>query len=239
MVNRSNIEIFVQGRKQSMASLERESSKTTASSALTTTAGADEQNPGQPEDDRQALRKRCLAQRKSIEPSLKKQYDAAIIARLMAWLDKHPAPCPSEALLALWWPIRSEPDWRPFAGSFRKAGWRLALPCVDGSDKPLGFARYEENTVLRQAALGVMEPEDAPRIRPWVIAAPCVGFFQSYRLGYGGGYYDRSLALLDEQARARAVAIAYSACEVIFEPRAHDLAFGGVITECASLRDKG
>ncbi|NBT01174.1 MAG: 5-formyltetrahydrofolate cyclo-ligase, partial [Betaproteobacteria bacterium] len=68
-------------------------------------------------------------------------------------------------------------------------------------------------------------------VNPWVIAAPCVGFFGDYRLGFGGGYYDRTLALLDAQARARTIAIAYSICEVEFEPKGHDIAFGTIITE--------
>ena len=221
-----------------MASSDISMVKTTTSSDPTRATSAGGQHLEQSGDDRQTLRKRCLAQRKRIDPSLKMQYDAVIIARLMAWLDKHPAPGTSEALLALWWPIGSEPDWRPFASQLRKAGWHLALPCMDGSDKPLVFARYDENTVLRPAGLGTMEPEDAQRVCPWIIAAPCVGFFQSFRLGYGGGYYDRTLALLDAQARARTVALAYSICEVIFQPHPHDIAFAAVVTEGTSPGEK-
>ncbi|NCZ47128.1 MAG: 5-formyltetrahydrofolate cyclo-ligase, partial [Betaproteobacteria bacterium] len=53
------------------------------------------------------------------------------------------------------------------------------------------------------------------------------------RLGQGGGYYDRSIAGLDQEARKRTVAIGYSICEVVFEPQAHDLAFAAVISERA------
>ncbi|NBQ95179.1 MAG: 5-formyltetrahydrofolate cyclo-ligase [Betaproteobacteria bacterium] len=192
-----------------MASSDISMVKTTTSSDPTRATSAGGQHLEQSGDDRQTLRKRCLAQRKT-----------------------------SEALLALWWPIGSEPDWRPFASQLRKAGWHLALPCMDGSDKPLVFARYDENTVLRPAGLGTMEPEDAQRVCPWIIAAPCVGFFQSFRLGYGGGYYDRTLALLDAQARARTVALAYSICEVIFQPHPHDIAFAAVVTEATSPGEK-
>lgn len=65
------------------------------------------------------------------------------------------------------------------------------------------------------------------------------GFFNNYRLGYGGGYYDRSLALLDEEARKRTIAVAYSACEVVFEPEAHDIAFATLITESPRISDQG
>ena len=183
------------------------------------------------DDHREALRKRCLALRKRIDPTTKKQYDAVIIARLLVWLENHPPESPSDAQLALWWPIGSEPDWRAFAPQIRKAGWQLALPCLKGKNQPLAFARFDEDTVLRSASLGIMEPAQTHWVNPWVIAAPCVGFFGDYRLGFGGGYYDRTLALLDAQARARTIAIAYSICEVEFEPKGHDIAFGTIITE--------
>lgn len=189
-------------------------------------------------DHRKALRATCLARRNTIDPELKRQYDAAIIARLIDWLDKHPPAKQSDAQLALWWPIGSEPDWRSFAGQLRRLEWQLALPCVTGKNLPLSFARYDEDTVLRRAGLGIFEPAQVQRIQPWIIAAPCVGFFNNYRLGYGGGYYDRSLALLDEEARKRTIAVAYSACEVVFEPEAHDIAFATLITESPTIRDQ-
>ena len=189
-------------------------------------------------DDRKALRATCLERRNTIDPGLKLQYDTAIIARLIDWLDKHPPAKQSDALLALWWPIGSEPDWRSFASQLRRLGWQLALPCVTVKNLPLSFARYDEDTVLRCAGLGIFEPAQVQRIQPWIIAAPCVGFFKNYRLGYGGGYYDRSLALLDGEARKRTIAVAYSACEVVFEPEAHDIAFATLITESPKIGDQ-
>lgn len=189
-------------------------------------------------DDRKALRATCLERRNTIDPGLKLQYDTAIIARLIDWLDKHPPAKQCDALLALWWPIGSEPDWRSFASQLRRLGWQLALPCVTGKNLPLSFARYDEDTVLRCAGLGIFEPAQVQRIQPWIIAAPCVGFFKNYRLGYGGGYYDRSLAQLDDGARKRTIAVAYSACEVVFEPEAHDIAFATLITESPTIRDQ-
>jgi len=188
--------------------------------------------------DRKALRAKCLERRNTIDPGLKLQYDTAIIARLIDWLDKHPPAKQSDALLALWWPIGSEPDWRSFASQLRRLGWQLALPSVTGKNLPLSFARYDEDTVLRCAGLGIFEPAQVQRIQPWIIAAPCVGFFKNYRLGYGGGYYDRSLAQLDDGARKRTIAVAYSACEVVFEPEAHDIAFATLITESPTIRDQ-
>lgn len=182
---------------------------------------------------RSALRKQCLALRNQIDPALKQAYDACIITRLMQWLEGQKPEDASQALLALWWPIGSEPDWRPFAPALRKAGWRLALPCVMGPQQALRFAVYEDATELRRAAMGIHEPVRPDWIQPWVLSAPCVGFYQRYRLGYGGGYYDRSIAGLDQEARKRTVAIGYSICEVVFEPQAHDLAFAAVISERA------
>ena len=117
-------------------------------------------------DDRKALRATCLERRNTIDPGLKLQYDTAIIARLIDWLDKHPPAKQSDALLALWWPIGSEPDWRSFASQLRRLGWQLALPCVTGKNLPLSFARYDEDTVLRCAGLGIFEPAQVQRINP-------------------------------------------------------------------------
>lgn len=177
------------------------------------------------------MRKHCLELRNQIDPDLKHQYDARIIAGLLKWLEDKCPERPSDAWLALWWPIGSEPDWRNYAPALRMAGWRLALPCVIAPDQALGFAQFEESTVMRRAAMGIYEPLQPLWIQPWVVTAPCLGFWKAYRLGYGGGFYDRSMALLDESARARCAAIAYSKCEISFQPKQNDIAFGTVITE--------
>ena len=184
-----------------------------------------------PDEDRAILRKHCLELRNRIDPALKRQLDANIIAALSRWLENKYPENPVDAWLALWWPIGSEPDWRGQEAVLRRSGWQLALPCVIAKDQALRFARYAEGTVLRKAAMGMLEPANPRWVEPWVMTAPCVGYWQRYRMGYGGGFYDRSMAALDSQARQRSAAIAYSACEIKFEPQAHDIAFGTVITE--------
>jgi 5,10-methenyltetrahydrofolate synthetase len=185
--------------------------------------------------DRKTLRKECLLVRDGLDPQLRCTSDAAIATHLRGWLATLSPPRPSDAALALWWPIGSEPDLRPFFAGFRALGWTLALPCVVGRGRALRFAVYDTDAPLRKVAFGLREPACPRWVEPWAIAAPCVGFWGAYRLGYGGGYYDRTLAHSPALARSRSAAIAYSQSRInaqdAFAPQPLDQTFSVIITE--------
>jgi len=185
--------------------------------------------------DRETLRKKYLQVRDGLDPQLRCTSDAAIATHLRGWLATLSPPRPPNAALALWWPIGSEPDLRPFFAGFRALGWTVALPCVVGRGRALRFAAYDTDTPLRKVAFGLQEPACPHWVEPWVIAAPCVGFRGMYRLGYGGGYYDRTLAHSPALARGRSAAIAYSQSQIealdAFPPQPLDQAFSVIITE--------
>lgn len=175
--------------------------------------------------EKHELRKKLLAMRKAMAPEEKAWRDKAIGERLLAWLEANPANC-----IGVYWPIQGEPDLTDVYRVLAERGAQLALPVVVRRDAPLVFHAWRPGDTLVTDAHGVMAPaERGAAVQPELLVVPCVGFnAQGYRLGYGGGYYDRTLA--GEQP-PRTVGIAYAACEAVFAVGEHDVAMGTVITE--------
>lgn len=171
------------------------------------------------------LRTTLKALRRTIDPAAKHAWDDRIGARVLAWLRVHP-----HAALGVYWPLAGEPDLRPAYAEIAAAGVRLALPVVIERDAPLGFAEWipGEPTVADQ--LGVAVPSQLRMVaRPPALLVPCLGFnAQGYRVGYGGGFYDRTLA---PAPRPCTVGIAYGCQRVAFAADAHDVPLDLVITE--------
>lgn len=109
-------------------------------------------------------------------------------------------------------------------------GCHIAFPRVAAKGQPLEFHRIPDGEMLARGAYGIYEPlEHWPRAAPDLVLVPLLAFdADGHRLGYGGGFYDRTLALLT----ARAVGIAYAGQQVDFLPRhAHDYRLNAVLTE--------
>ncbi|MGQ3675923.1 5-formyltetrahydrofolate cyclo-ligase [Xanthobacter sp. TB0139] len=145
--------------------------------------------------------------------------------------------------VALFASIRDEIDPRPLAALLRAQGVQLALPVVVGADMPLLFRHWAENDPLTpQGRYAIPTPApDAPEVSPDVVMVPLAVFDgQGFRIGYGGGFYDRTLAGLRAIGPLRAMGYAF-ACQqteqVPHEP--HDEPMDMMITEngvlpCAS-----
>ena len=106
----------------------------------------------------------------------------------------------------------------------------VAFPRVTDKDQPLDFHHVPDGEVLAPGSFGIPEPlEHWPRARPGLLLVPLLAFdAQGHRLGYGGGFYDRTLALL----KVPAIGIAYAGQEVASLPRGpHDMALDMVVTE--------
>ena len=109
-------------------------------------------------------------------------------------------------------------------------GCHVAFPRVVGKGLPLEFHRIPDGEVLAPGAFGIHEPMDIwPRATPQLLLVPLLAFDRrGHRLGYGGGYYDRTLAA----RKTRAIGVAYAGQEVSSLPAgAHDMALDGIITE--------
>lgn len=171
------------------------------------------------------LRQVLLAARRAIEPAQRRAWDAAIGDNVLHWWNVHRTPT-----LGVYWPIRGEPDLSPVYAVLVERGVRLALPVVVGHAAPLHFAAWSPGDPMQKDAFGVATPAArSPAVQPDAILIPCVGFNAGrMRLGYGGGFYDRTLALAPRPA---AIGIAYSNASAEFGSEAHDIALDLIITE--------
>jgi 5-formyltetrahydrofolate cyclo-ligase len=144
-------------------------------------------------------------------------------------------PRRADAAVALYWPLAGEFDSRPLLARLAEGGHACALPIADAVGAPLRFYRWRPGAALRQGRYGVMEPEaEAAEIHPDIVVMPCLAFDRpGYRLGYGGGYYDRTLASLRMGTRpVTAVLLAFAGQAVGCVPRGpHDQKADWIVTE--------
>lgn len=136
-------------------------------------------------------------------------------------------------------PMRSELDPRPLMRRLEAMGARLALPRTPRRGEPLTFHRWDSATSLVGGRFGVTEPAaDTPVVTPDVVLVPLLAFDRSgARLGYGGGFYDLTLAALRRAGPVRAVGLAYAAQEVERVPvEPHDVRLDAIVTEQGWLR---
>lgn len=138
--------------------------------------------------------------------------------------------------LGLYWPIQGELDLRAWAQRFgaRKKS-RLALPVVVEEQAPLEFWRWQPGDPMARGFWGIMVPERRELVVPDVVLAPLVGFSGLYRLGHGGGYFDRTLATLTPKPLAVGVGVEAARVEG-YVPQPHDIPMDLVVTEAAVYR---
>jgi 5-formyltetrahydrofolate cyclo-ligase len=166
--------------------------------------------------------KLALAQ---LDPADKAQWDQAMAAHVVAWWQAARPPS-----LAVYWPLPGEPDLSRAYLALAAAGVQLALPVVLERHQPLAFAEWVPGEAMLADRMGVAVPAAMRLIaRPPALVIPCLGFnAQGYRLGYGGGFYDRTLEHLP---RPLTVGVAYSCQLVQFPSAPHDVALDLIITE--------
>lgn len=124
--------------------------------------------------------------------------------------------------VSAFWPLADEFDTRPLLAALHERGHACLLPTVVARRAPLIFRQWTPQSRLTPGSFGVLEPAaDAPEHRPALLLVPLLAFdAHGFRLGYGGGYYDRTLAALRAgEPRATAVGLAFSAQEVDEVPR--------------------
>lgn len=173
------------------------------------------------------LRKQLLAARRTLDSATRTAWDSAIGAQVVAWW-KAAQP----AALGVYWPLRDEPDLHAAYAELEGLGAKLLLPVVVQKDAALEFADWRIGEQMVKDAMGVAVPADL-RLQdayPPALLVPCLGFNpQGYRLGYGGGFYDRTLAR--HAPRPQTLGIAYQCLQVQFDSDGHDVALDRIITE--------
>ncbi len=191
---------------------------TPSDTALTTAITAS------PASDKSTLRTRLLAARKAMTPAAKAAAEAAICARLLAWLQTRQV-----SSIGVYHPIRQEPDLHPAYNALSTQGVHLSLPIIRGKEQPLEFVRWTPGETLVKDAMGTSVPVHGEIVQPQALLIPCLGFNAArLRLGYGGGFYDRTLA---QMPHPLAIGIAYADAQVDFKGQAHDIALDLIITD--------
>jgi 5-formyltetrahydrofolate cyclo-ligase len=133
--------------------------------------------------------------------------------------------------LAFFWPIRGEPDLRDVVADWLEATSHrvAALPVIEG--RLLTFHAWTRDGPMRAAEFGIPVPAHGRPVQPDTLLIPCVGFDrQRYRIGYGGGYYDRTLVQTVPWPLCVGIAFECGRVESV-EPRPHDMKLDVVITE--------
>lgn len=135
-------------------------------------------------------------------------------------------------VLSAYWPIRGEPDLRPLMAKLRRDGVTTALPVVVTRAAPLVFRHWTADTRLQRGDWNIpVPPPEANVLYPDFALAPCLGWDgDCYRLGWGGGYFDRTLACLSPRPVVIGIALAAARLPTIF-PQTHDIPLDHIITE--------
>ena len=185
-------------------------------------------------EDKAAARSAAAARRDRAHAAAGAEAPARVVAHFEAAFD--PAP---GAVVSFYWPILSELDPRPLARRLLAAGHELCLPVVEARGAPLRFRRWRPDTEMTKGNFGVLvPPEDAGTATPDVLLVPLLAYDGAgYRLGYGGGFYDRTLRDLRARGPRLAVGIAFSAQKVARVPRGPgDEPLDAVVTEAGVER---
>ena len=183
-------------------------------------------NPPDEKFYRSTLRTRMKAWRRTVTA----EDHAAFSRRICDTLEDHFHPPPSP--FAFYYPIAKEPDISPLMHEWYAAGVQVCLPRVVTPCAPLEFYLWQSHVRLTMDEAGIYAPpaDPATRVVPKQIFIPCLGLDSSgYRLGYGGGYYDRTLPLLPG---IKTIGVLYSGqlLEDI-HPQPHDVPLDGWVTE--------
>ncbi len=133
--------------------------------------------------------------------------------------------------ISAWWPIRAELNLRFWLAGLAAHGARAALPIVAARATPLIFRVWTPKTAMVRGFWNIPVPAEGPEVRPDIMLSPVVGWDGAgYRLGYGGGYFDRTLASLTPRPLAIGVGLDAARIATIF-PQPHDIAMQFIVTE--------
>jgi 5-formyltetrahydrofolate cyclo-ligase len=179
---------------------------------------------------RRAERERLLALRQAMPPAERRQLGARIEVELRRLIAGHPG------ILGVYWPFRAEFDPRPLIDWAVGEGRGVALPVVVDRKGPLEYRLWRPGEALVDGIWDIPVPEKREVVVPGIVLAPVVGFDSAcYRLGYGGGFFDRTLASLAPKPLALGVGFERQRLETI-HPQPFDVPMDLVVTETATRR---
>jgi 5-formyltetrahydrofolate cyclo-ligase len=179
---------------------------------------------------RKAERERLIALRMGLPPAERRAAGERIAARIGEILADRPG------ILGVYWPFRAEFDPRPLIDRVIAAGHGVALPVVVDKKGPLEYRAWSPGELLVAGVWDIPIPEKREIVAPAMVLAPLVGFDREYyRLGYGGGYFDRTLAALSPPPWAIGVGFAAQEIATIY-PQPFDIPMDVMVTEMSTQR---
>jgi 5-formyltetrahydrofolate cyclo-ligase len=180
---------------------------------------------------RKDRRTELLARRREITEADRRQWNASITRLLIEGF-----PLLRSMALGFYWPMESEFDPRFATRHFRDHGATLALPVVVRRNTPLQFREWHPGAVVVKGVFDLPMPSETPVVRPQALLIPPIGFdAEGYRLGYGGGYFDRTLATLTPHPLKIGVGFEVSRIPTI-HPQPHDVPMDFIVTESGIYR---
>jgi 5-formyltetrahydrofolate cyclo-ligase len=180
---------------------------------------------------RRSERQRLLALRTAAPPAERRLWGDEIEAKLRALLLERPV-----RTLGVYWPFQAEFDPRALIDWVIAQGFAVALPAVVDKKGPLEYRAWRPGEALSDGVWNIPIPQVRHVVVPQAVLAPLVGFDrQCYRLGYGGGYFDRTLAALSPRPLAIGVGFEMSQVETIF-PQSFDIPMDVIVTEARTRR---
>jgi 5-formyltetrahydrofolate cyclo-ligase len=175
---------------------------------------------------RAAERQRLIGERERLDPATLEHFRRRIDTHL-----ERAFPGLAAAKVAFCWPVRGEYDARPLALRLRERGAVTALPVVVASGQPLVFREWHPGVPLASGPLGIPYPASSGPVVPSVALLPLNGWDQAgYRLGYGAGFFDRTLASMTKRPIAIGVGYELGRMQTI-RPQAWDIPMDWIVTE--------
>lgn len=175
------------------------------------------------------LRQLLLTARNAIPAEQRLLWDQQLVEKIMAWWSVLRVKT-----IGVYWPMRGEPDLQTAYATLTELGVQLALPVVVSDDAPLKFYAWAAGDPVIKDRYGAAVPTAQHiELQPQALLIPCVGFNQQrFRLGYGGGFYDRTLASVP---RPHTIGVAYANAATTFAADPYDVALDMVVTPSATF----
>lgn len=147
-----------------------------------------------------------------------------MVEYIIAHIQLHPANS-----IGVYYPVQNEPDLQGLYKTLSAQGVQLSLPVIVDKNAPLQFLQWIPGDTLIEGAHGIAIPEEQKICSPQAVLIPCVGFTSSrYRLGYGGGFFDRTLS---HSPSLYSIGIAYSCQMTDFDVGQYDVPLDCIVTE--------
>ena len=141
-------------------------------------------------------------------------------------------------VISAYWPLQGELNLMPWMCGVVDRGGRIVLPVVAQKNHPLTFREWTPGTKMQAGFWNIPVPVGGAELRPDIVIAPVIGYDKHcFRLGYGGGYFDRTLADMRELSEIIGVGLSSAEVPSIF-PQAHDIPMTMIVTELGKVAER-